>query len=157
MEPVIPPKRDLLFRSRGRTHRVLGNEGAERRHLANLAVLAKDIIAFSCLFLPPFCKRLLPPQHKPGEERTLLALPTHGYKTWSCCQLPLTSISKLQNLHCSGRSAEPAPLRVWGVLSCLCQRCWCSCLYPMDQLPADNLQGRRKTSFSTSSTRRPSS
>lgn len=92
---LFPQKRDLLFHRRGGTHSVLGNEGAERQHLTNLAVLVKDIIAFSCLFLPPFCERLLPPQHKPGEGSTLLALPTHPrvQKAWSCCQLPLRSIS----------------------------------------------------------------
>jgi len=38
------------------------------------------------------------------------------------------------------------------VLSCTCQRSWYSCLHPMDQLPAENLPGQRKTSFTMSST-----
>lgn len=50
-EPVVCTKRELLFHSRVMKCMVyFGNEGAEQRHLANLAVLAKDIITFSCLF-----------------------------------------------------------------------------------------------------------
>lgn len=34
-------------------HSVFGNEGAEQRHLANLAVLTKDIITIRHLLPPP--------------------------------------------------------------------------------------------------------
>lgn len=140
---LFPPKRDLLFPRHSGTHSVLGNEGAEQWHLTNLAVLVKDIIAFSCLFLPPFCKRLLPPQHKPGEGSTLLSLPTQPrVQRLELLPAPTHQHLKLQNLHCSRRGADPDPRRGWGLLSCPCQPSWCGCLYLMDQLLVDSLQGQ---------------
>lgn len=58
---LFPPRKDLLLHSHEGTRCVLGNEGAERRHLANLAVLAKDIIAFSCLFFATLLQEVAAP------------------------------------------------------------------------------------------------
>lgn len=113
MEPVVPPERDLLLHRRGGTRRALGNEDAERQHLANLALLVKDIISFSCLFLPPFCKRLLPPQHKPGEGSALLALPTRAAQAGAAA-------SSHPRAPRTPKCADPHPWRL-EVLSCPCQ------------------------------------
>lgn len=165
VEPVGCTKRNLLFHSRVMKCMVyFGSEGAEQRHLANLAVLVKDIIPYSCLFFsfsrPPFCKRLLPPQHKLVEQYTSHTLPTWVQNLESS---PNPFHEQLRNLHCSrrGAGAQPALLTGWEditgamVLSCTCQRSWCRCLHPTDQLLTKNLQGQRKTSFKMASTCRP--
>lgn len=52
VEPVVCTKRDLLFHSRVvKCMAHFGNESTEQQHLANLAVLAKDVIA-SAVFPP---------------------------------------------------------------------------------------------------------
>lgn len=54
VEPVVRTKRDLLLLRRVMKCMVyFGTEGAEQHHFANLAELAKEVIAFNCLFFSP--------------------------------------------------------------------------------------------------------
>lgn len=118
VEPAVCTKRDLLFHSRVvKCMGHFGNEGAEQRHLANLAVLVKDVIASAVFPLPPtFCKRLLPPQHKPVEESTLHALPT-WVQNLELAPTPFhekhkTQKSALQQERC--RRTVSSANRLWG-------------------------------------------
>lgn len=51
-EPVVLTKKSVMSQQSDEKHGVFGNEGAEQRHLANLAVLTKDIITIR-FFRPP--------------------------------------------------------------------------------------------------------